>query len=917
MNPQHRSTSAGTEPSSGPRLAGTALALDDGPDGIFIGEGEMAQLMKAHDWAATPLGPPAQWPQALKVAIRLLLTSRFEMWLGWGPDVAFFYNDAYRPTLGDKHPRSLAMPTRDLWAEIWPDIEPRLRAVYERGEATWDRALLLVLQRHGYPEETYHTFSYSPLIGDTGRVEGVFCAVTEETQRVLSDRRLTSLRDLAAGLSIAEGRDAVLRAVPRTLAASARDLPFCLGYLFCGDKGAATLGCAGGVAAGHAIAPERLAADDGLWTLGELWRGGDCEVIDIGHLEDRPRGPFDRPPSQAALVPLIGQGMGRPLGALVVGLNPYRRADEHYLGFLRLIAGQIASGLASADVFDARQQANERLATEVKQRTEERDRLRALFQQAPSFMCLLQGPQHVFELVNDAYVQLVGHRSLMGLPVREALPELHGQRYFDLLDEVYRTGTPFIGHSLPVQLQRQPEGALEERRVDVMYQPLMDADGQVTGIFVDGYDVTDQRLAEEALQRFTETLEQRVHDRTAELADALAQLRRESAQREAAQAALRHAQRMEALGALTGGVAHDFNNLLQVVSGNLQLLSRYVADNPRAQDRVQKAMAGVSRGAKLASQLLAFGRRQPLEPKVLHIGRLLRNMDDMLRRTLGEEVEIETVVAGGLWNTFVDPGQIENAVLNLAINARDAMSGPGRLTLEAGNAMLDDEYARMNEDVRPGQYVMLAVSDTGQGIPPELIDRVFEPFFSTKPEGKGTGLGLSMVYGFVKQSGGHVKIYSEVGEGTVVRIYLPRALAQEDVPQGGDEPAQQLGTETVLVVEDDDQVRETVVEMLGELGYRVLKARDAASALTVVESGTPIDLLFTDVVMPGPLRSPELARRARERLPRLAVLFTSGYTENAIVHNGRLDAGVELLSKPYSADALARKVRQVLDRRPA
>jgi CheY-like chemotaxis protein len=369
---------------------------------------------------------------------------------------------------------------------------------------------------------------------------------------------------------------------------------------------------------------------------------------------------------------------------------------------------------------------------------------------------------------------------------------------------------------------------------------------------------------------------------------------------------------MESLGQLTGGVAHDFNNLLQVISGNLQLLRREVAGNERAERRVQSAIGGVTRGAKLASQLLAFGRRQPLEPKVIDIGRFIKGMDDMLRRALGEEIELETVVCGGLWNALVDPGQIENAILNLAINARDAMAAGGKLTIEAGNAMLDAEYARVHDDVQPGQYVMVGVTDTGSGIAPELLERVFEPFFSTKPEGKGTGLGLSMVYGFVKQSGGHVKIYSEHGQGTTVKLYLPRVHQAEDAL--ADETAAPVrgGTETVLVVEDDDEVRDTAVNLLGDLGYRVLKAREAMGALSIIESGVPIDLLFTDVVMPGPLRSPELARKARERLPGLAVLFTSGYTENAIVHGGRLDRGVELLSKPYTREALARKIRHVL-----
>ncbi|RZL11920.1 MAG: response regulator, partial [Rubrivivax sp.] len=732
-------------------------AAADGPHhDVFVGDGEMARLMRSHDWGATPLGTPDTWPNTLKVAIRLLLTSRFEMWMGWGPDIAFFYNDAYRPTLGDKHPRSLAMPTRVLWQEIWHDVQPRLQVVYERGEATWDRALLLLLQRHGYPEETYHTFSYSPLLGDTGQVEGVFCAVTEETERVVGERRLASLRELASGLAGARSREAVLAAAEDKLALNRHDLPFTLTYLFEAD-GQARLACATGIERGHACAPEQLALQGAAWDVAGLWQGELTELLHPCSDRDLPSGAWDRAPQAAALVPLIGQGTGKPMGVMVVGINPYRPFDKDYLAFVKLLAGQLASSLASAEVYEA-----------------------------------------------------------------------------------------------------------EVRRAAVLAEA-----------------VRLRQEAAEALSGINERLASQVDLRTRELADALDRLQRESAERETAQAALRHAQRMESLGALTGGVAHDFNNLLQVISGNLQLLSRYIVGNERAEKRVQNALAGVARGAKLALQLLAFGRRQPLEPKVVNIGRFIQNMDDMLRRALGEEVEVETVISGGLWNTLIDPGQIENALLNLAINARDAMDGRGRLTIEAGNALLDDEYARLHDDLQPGQYVMVAVSDTGTGIAPEIMDRVFEPFFSTKPEGKGTGLGLSMVYGFVKQSGGHVKVYSEAGEGTTIKLYLPRVLESEDVladPAG--QPATG-GTETVLVVEDDEDVRETAVAILAELGYRVLKARDALSALSVIDSGMPVDVLFTDVVMPGPLRSPELARKARERLPHVAVLFTSGYTENA------------------------------------
>ena len=654
----------------------------------------------------------------------------------------------------------------------------------------------------------------------------------------------------------------------------------------------------------------------------------------------------------------------------------------------------------------------------------ERERLSQMFHQAPGFMALLTGRDHVFDLANPAYLQLVGHRDILGKSVRVALPELQHQGFFELLDKVYESGEPFTGVELPVLLRRLPGDQEEERFVDLVYHPLRGNTGSIIGIFAQGTDVTDRVLARRAasaseaqfrtfaqvmpnhfwtatadgkldwfnqqvyhyagvpsgdldgdnwlslihpddvsavvskwsaavasekryetefrilgadgqyrwflvrampvrgedgitqrwvgtntdideakanaqvLARWTETLEARV--------DA------EIAERRQAEAALQQAQKMDAIGNLTGGVAHDFNNLLQVVSGNLQLLSRDISGNERAERRVATALAAVSRGAKLASQLLAFGRRQPLDPKVLNVGRFVYGMEEMLRRTLGEGIEIEVLVSGGLWNAFSDPTQIENALLNLCINARDAMDGAGKLTIEVGNAFLDEAYARGQAEVVPGQYVMLAVSDTGRGMTPEVMARVFEPFFSTKPVGKGTGLGLAMVFGFTKQSGGHVKIYSEVDHGTTVKLYLPRTHQSEDIPTTVEFGPVTGGVETILVAEDDEAVRAAVVDMLGGLGYRVLKAKDADSALGIIDSGIPIDLLFTDVVMPGALKSPELARKARERLPGIGILFTSGYTENSIVHGGRLDANVELLSKPYTVEALARKIRHVL-----
>ena len=392
---------------------------------------------------------------------------------------------------------------------------------------------------------------------------------------------------------------------------------------------------------------------------------------------------------------------------------------------------------------------------------------------------------------------------------------------------------------------------------------------------------------------------------------AYTELQAEVRRREALEHALRQSQKLEAIGQLTGGIAHDFNNHLQVIGANLQLL-RMRALGAEAMLFVGNALAGVDRAATLAARLLAFARQQPLEPKVVNLGRVIQGMTDLLRRTLGEAIEIETVIAGGLWNTNVDVGQIENAILNLAVNARDAMKGRGKLTIEAGNAVLDDSYAAQHSEVTAGQYVMVAVSDDGPGMPPKVLERAFEPFFTTKRPGEGTGLGLSMIHGFVKQSGGHVKIYSELGQGTTVKIYMPRIRAPEHEDRFRAAEVRG-GSETVLVVEDDTDVRAATVALVRSLGYRTIEAKDAESALTVLESGAKVELLFTDVVMPGDIDTRDFARRALEIDPTLRVLFTSGYTANAIVHHGRLDEGVALLGKPFSREALAGKIRLVLD----
>jgi signal transduction histidine kinase len=393
-------------------------------------------------------------------------------------------------------------------------------------------------------------------------------------------------------------------------------------------------------------------------------------------------------------------------------------------------------------------------------------------------------------------------------------------------------------------------------------------------------------------------------------------LRAEIATREAAESQMRQMQKMEAVGQLTGGIAHDFNNMLAVILSAMNLIQRKLARGETDIGKfVDAATDATTRAASLTARLLAFSRQQPLAPQVVDANRVVTGMSDLLRRTLGETISVETVLAGGLWKTYADPSQIENAILNLAVNGRDAMPGGGSLTIETANSHLDDSYAATHAEVVAGQYVMIAVTDKGVGMTPDVLARAFEPFFTTKPVDKGTGLGLSQVFGFVKQSDGHVKIYSEPREGTTVKIYLKRHFGDEQTmplqPDAVD--AEKRPTETVLVVEDDERVRVGTVDALRELGYAVVHAGSAAEALKKLDEHPKVALLFTDIVMPV-MNGRKLAEEALARRPGLKVLFTTGFTKNAVVHNGMLDPGVNFIAKPFTLDQLAAKLREVLDR---
>jgi signal transduction histidine kinase/ActR/RegA family two-component response regulator len=437
---------------------------------------------------------------------------------------------------------------------------------------------------------------------------------------------------------------------------------------------------------------------------------------------------------------------------------------------------------------------------------------------------------------------------------------------------------------------------------------------------VEGSDVSDKVLAEQELRSLNTHLEARIAERTQDLRSAMQRLQDETRERQAAEEALRQAQKMEAVGQLTGGIAHDFNNLLQGITGSLDLLKlRLQLGKLENIDKlISGAMHSAQRAAGLTHRLLAFSRRQPLDPRPVKVNQLVASMEELLRRTLGESIRLELVLAGGLWTTLCDPHQLESAILNLCINARDAMPHGGRLTIETSNAWLDDMYVQQFQEVKPGQYVCVSVTDTGEGMPPDVLGKAFEPFFTTKPIGQGTGLGLSMIYGFAKQSAGHANLYSEPGHGTTARIYLPRhhgeASVPEPVPQIGEEH-QSLRGEVVLVVEDEPVVRSLVIDVLVGLGYRTLEAADGAAAMRILESKQRIDLLVTDVGLPV-MNGRQVYDAAAATRPGLKVLFMTGYAENATLSNGFLSPGMEMIAKPFSMEKLARRISGLLETEP-
>ena len=855
--------------------------------------GDCGALIAARDWSASPIGPIEAWPQSLCTATAMMLRSAVPIVMLWGEAGVMLYNDAYSEFAGGRHPQLLGAPVREGWPEV-ADFNDNVMRVGLAGGTLAYRDHELTLYRHGRPEQVWLDLDYSPIPGDDGAPAGVICILAETTER----RQANIAREES------EARlHAMVNSIDQMIWSTRPD-----GFHdYYNDRWYEYTGVPYGSTDGEAwngmFHPED---QERAW---QVWR----HSLETGvpyRIEYRLRhrsGQYRWVIGRAQPVRDAGGAITRWYGTCT-DIDDLKRAEAALKLETRSLETLNRTGAALAAELDV---------DKIVQAVVDAGTALTGAAHGAFFYQSSDGPYMLYALSGTTPESFADFP--MPHPTGLFEPTFSGKAVVRS-DDV--TAHPAYGNKAPHH--GMPPGHLAVR--SYLAVPVVSRGGRVIGAMLFGHPEPGRFTARDEtlllglagqaavaidnarlfaqVQHANETLESRVIE--------------EVAQRTRAEDALRQAQKMEAVGQLTGGIAHDFNNLLTVVVGNIELALRAldgVGGEPRARRVLESARKGADRAATLTQRLLAFSRRQPLAPKPIDVDKLVLGMSDLLNRSLGETVQLEIVTSPGLWRVEVDPNQLESAILNLAVNARDAMPGGGRLVIETANARLDEAYVASHAEVAAGHYVVLAVTDTGTGMPRELIDKVFEPFFTTKEVGKGTGLGLSMVYGFVKQSGGHVKVYSEEGHGTTVKIYLPRLLGEgvvaEEAANTGWETS--LHAETILVAEDDDDVRAYTAECLRDLGYKVLEAHDGPAALRLLQrQGQAVDLLFTDVVMPG-MSGRELADTARQHQPGLKLLYTSGYTRNAIVHAGRLDHGVEMIAKPFTYQALAQKVRDVLD----
>jgi PAS domain S-box-containing protein len=965
----------------------------------------MGRAMRAYDWNRTALGTPALWSQALKTLIELMLVSTQPMFMAWGAQRVWLYNDAFVPILGRKHPGALGMPALEVWAEAKDALEPMFDRVFS-GEPVHREDIELLLDRHGRLEEAHFAFSYTPAHDENGVVAGLFGVCVETTERVLSERRQAAaterqrkMFEQAPGfITILHGPEhmfefannayvrlvghrelegkSVREAFPeldgqgfferldRVYATGERyvasQVPIRLGHAgpasverfldFIYEPIADEAGRVTGIfVEGHDVTEVHLAQEalksrerrqalmlklndrfrnledegDLSYAVGEFlgnalgvdragygtvdasaktitivsdWNAagirslaGTLRFLDYGsYIDDLARGetvvfadarndPRTVASADALTAISARAAVNMPItehGVLVAILylnhGSVRQWLDEDLLLLRDVAERARTVIERRRAEQELRQLAASLENQVALRTAERDRV---WQNSRDLLVIV-GADGIFRAINPAWKTILGH----------APADIVGHSFRDF---IWPEDMELTQGAL-----EQAAGVSDLTNFENRYRHIDGAPRWISWrtsvegdlVYAYGRDITAERKARDELAR--------------------------------AQEALRQSQKMEAVGQLTGGLAHDFNNLLAGISGSLEVIEALLVQGRlgNIERYIKMAQGSTRRAASLTQRLLAFSRRQTLDPRPTDTNRLVSGMEELIRRTVGPDVDVEVVGAGGLWLTRVDAPQLENALLNLCLNARDAMApSGGRLTIETANKWLD-ERAAADRELSPGQYISLCVTDTGTGMEPEVIRRAFDPFFTTKPLGEGTGLGLSMVYGFARQSGGQVRIYSELGRGTTMCIYLPRHLGPHDTT-GENEILNETEFgegEAVLVIEDEPTVRVLITDLLQENGYKPLAAADGTTGLKILQSEVRIDLLITDVGLPGGMNGRQIADAARVSRPNLKVLFITGYAENAAVGNGHLEVGMAILTKPFVMADLVKKVRTMI-----
>lgn len=822
--------------------------------GDLLNSSAMAPLIRQHDWAATPLGPMDQWPATLKGILEVGLNSRLPVCIYWGPEFVLLYNDAWSVIPGDKHPACLGQPARVAWSDIWSILDPMYNGILQTGVAAHEEDRLLPMVRFGYVEEAYFTYNVSPIFGPDGKPVGLFNTAVETTGNVIQQRRQRLLTRLAERLGQADEITQVCAQALALLAEAAHDVPFCLLYH------AGTLLGACGTDASDRFVPARLTADDDPL---HLFNGlQQPHQSPLGSQYARAFAPWPEVLDSTYATPLDGHADS----LAVFGISPRRRLDESYASFFNDLAALLGHALAAARQRAEERRVKEAVQEEARQRTQERDRVWAMSQ---DLLCVLDH-RGVLRSVNPAWSSLLGW-SEEQLSGRNSEELVHPD---DLAPSIGTRATLARGERLQHFENRM-------RHADGSYRWISWHASEDNGlIYGCGRDVTEQRRAAELLEQ--------------------------------AQSALANAQRMEAVGQLTGGIAHDFNNLLASIRFSLDLITRRApaSAQPELDHILHAATQATERAAELTHNLLAFARRQALAMHPVDLGQQLRQWQDELSERAGPDVAVELSLKE-THSVLTDRDQLHKAMLHLVDNARDAMPGGGRLDI----VLQRHTFSSGDHDLPVGDYLALALQDNGLGMSEATRTHVFDPFFTTKGIGPNSGLGLSMVYGFIKQSGGHIRLRSEPGQGTCVTLYFPRGSTVVDIPQIPATPAATANQQLcVLVVEDNDLVRMLTVEVLEEIGYQVLQAEDAEEALPVLQGDTAIDLLLTDVGLPG-MNGEELAAAAREARPELPILFATGFAEIVHIDGSELATRMSMIAKPFSIDALRDKVNGMLGRK--